>query len=71
MDFSRPPRNYEELCMWKVFVCTTKNLESWTVINRWVKKYGNPFIMPEEEDYESANIRRTFRDALQFCYTKK
>lgn len=66
-DPNRPPDCYEELCLWKVFVRTCE-AEVWQIVARWVKRYGNPFIVPENETYDQEHDRRMYQEALRFCY---
>lgn len=70
MDWSHPPNNYETLCMWKVFVCTCE-MEVWTVVHRWYKKYGNPYIIPDNESMDDNDRRQYYQQALTFCYHRK
>ena len=66
MDLSRPPQSDAELLLWKVF-CRTTEQDIWQIINRWIKRYGNPFDgMFEERSYEETQVRGMFQEALMF-----
>lgn len=71
MDLSRPPSSYEDLELWKVFVRTCE-LEVWQVVTRWIKRYGNPYVTPEEEEgYDDYATRQWYQQALRFCYINR
>lgn len=67
MDWYHPPRSYEELCIWRVYVATS-GVDVWSCIHRWIKKYGNPFITPDNETEQAFDERQMFRRALEASY---
>lgn len=70
MDFKEPPRSEDELFIWKVFVSTCET-EVWQVVHRWIKKFGNPAIRPEEESYDDSIVRGLYREALRITFDNK
>lgn len=69
MDPTRPPDTFEDLCLWKVFVMTYDG-DLWQIINRWIKKYGNPFAEIEVNNYAAEHDRRIYQEALRYCYVR-
>lgn len=69
MDWTDPPSSYESLCMWRVYIATCE-AEVWQVVCRWYKKYGNPFIVPDNESMDEYESRQHYQNALRFCYHK-
>jgi len=69
MDFSRPPQCWEELQVWKVFVRVCE-ADVWQITERWIRKFGNPYVIPEGEDEDRYVLRHLFQQALQFCINK-
>lgn len=65
MDWAHPPTNYASLCLWKVFVKSYDG-ELWQVVNRWVKKYGNPFVEPDVETDVERDMRLMHQGALLY-----
>jgi len=70
MDWKQPPQSDAEMPLWRAFAATVE-LEVWQVIRSWVNKYGNPFIMQEDEDYEHATKRHLFQQAIRYVYEKE
>lgn len=70
LDWRDPPTSEEEMPLWRAFVATVE-LEVWQVIHRWVTRYGNPFVVPEEESYDDAIIRHRFCEAIRIVYDKE
>lgn len=67
---SQPPRTFEELQLWKVFVKAYTG-DLWQVIHRWIKKEGNPFSIPTQELEEEKEQRRFFQMALAYVIEKQ
>ena len=61
--FQQPPRTYPELHLWKVFIKAYDG-DLWQIIERWVKAYGNPFVVPEKESYDEEAQRILYQMAL-------
>lgn len=63
--FMDPPRTYAELCIWKVYVETTKD-EVWQRIAIWLKRHGNPFEDVTFTTYEAHEERGIYCLALTY-----
>ena len=69
ITWNEPPRSDEELQIWKVFISTQQD-EVWAKIHRWLKKFGNPYIVPfDDEDYDQKARRILYQ--LSLTYTIK
>lgn len=67
--WGEPPRDWETLQLWKVFIVTCE-AEVWQVVDRWVKKYGNPWYVPVDESYGDYAIRHLYITAMLACQEK-
>lgn len=65
IEWKYPPCSDEELQMWKVY-CSTQPEGVWDKIQRWLKRFGNPFIVPELEAYDVKAERILYQLALQY-----
>jgi hypothetical protein len=67
LTWSHPPNDDAELALWKCYVSTTEQ-NVWDVVQRWLKRYGNPF----EGDCNEIDWCETliFRLAILYTYKK-
>lgn len=64
--WSKPPQTDEELQIWKVFIAVERE-RVWDIVRMWLKKYGNPWITQEIEDYDDKAQRILFQMSLTHC----
>ena len=65
IDWKNPPTNHDELPIWKVFVSSQPE-RVWEVVHRWLKRCGNPYVVPVWEEDEVKQKRLIFQAALQY-----
>lgn len=61
-----PPANDHQLQVWKIFVSVNQDLV-WEKITYWMKRYGNPYEIPIDENYDAKEQRVLFQLALSYC----
>jgi len=66
ITWNAPPVTDEELQLWKVFVSTNPD-QVWGKVQRWLKKFGNPYQAPYfEEEYDVKALRILYQLALTY-----
>ena len=66
LRFNQAPSNWEELMLWRAFLGSYDG-DKWQFVNMWIKKHGNPYIVPEEETEEDYARRMILQSAVTFC----
>lgn len=62
-SFTSPPQTWEDLQIWITFVHSYDG-DKWQIIERWIKTFGNPYIVPNKENEEDNEKRLMFQWSL-------